>query len=303
MMSRSSRSFRMRLFGGAVLCAAALLAIAPHARAGIGDLMKKAQDKVVKDTQKKAVDQKPCPPVEYDAVVVELTSERIKGILAAFEAVGAAGAGRPALVDKLNKLQEDRYKLDEKHGEAVRETQRKRGDVETCYHDGYNEVRDRKMQEYSQRALSDPALMAKYANLAKANEAAMKGDSAAMNRVLQGMHEEILPSKEDSAQVRKSCGPLPPKSGPELQLETFDRQIRTVQDTIAVLDDKVAKAQANRSGLDSQQWAMALERLQAYTRQKKGSGSASKGAICGYGKTEIEAIEANLPQITAAVGQ
>ena len=46
----------------------------------------------------------------------------------------------------------------------------------------------------------------------------------------------------------------------------------------------------------------ALERLQAYTRQKK-SGGGAKGAICGYSKAEVEAIEASLPQITAAIGQ
>ena len=304
MMSRStSRSFRMRLSGGAVLGAMiAVLAVAPAARAGIGDLMKKAQDKVTKDAQKKAVDEKPCPPPEFDAVVVELTNERIKRILAAFEAAGAAGAGRPALVDKLNKLQEDRYKLDEKHGEAIRELQRKRGDIEVCYHDGYQEATSRKMEEYSKRALTDPALLAKYAELAKGNEAAMKGDTAMQKRILGGMTEEMLPSKEDSAQVRKNCGPLPAKSSAEQQLEALDRQIRTVQDTIAVVDERVAKAQAKTGGLDPQQWHMALERLQAYSGARKSSSQGGKTAVCGYTKPEVEAIEANLPQIKAALG-
>ena len=286
-----------------LLTGVALLLAAPSARAGIGDLMKKAQDKVAKEAQKKAVDEKPCPAPEFDAVTVELTNDRIKRILAAFEAAGAAGAGRPALVDKLNKLNEEHYKLEEKHGEAIRETQRKRGDIETCYHDGYHEASDRKMKEYAERALTDPALLAKYTELAKGNEAAMKGDTAMQKRILGGMYEEILPSREDSAQVRKNCGPLPPKSAAEKQMEALDVQIRTVQDTIAVVDERVAMAQAEKGGLDPQQWAMALERLQAYPGARKHSSSkGGKTAVCGYTKAEVEAIEANLPQITARLG-
>jgi hypothetical protein len=304
MMSRfTSHSFRMRLSGGAVLGAMiALLAVAPAARAGIGDLMKKAQDKVAKEAQKKTVDEKPCPPPEFDAVVVELTNDRIKRILATFEAAGAAGAGRPALVDKLNKLNEDYSKLDDKHGEAIRELQRKRGDVETCYHDGYQDATDRRMKQYADRALTDPALLAKYSELAKGNQAAMKGDTAMQKKILEGMYEEVRPTKEDSAQVRKSCGPVPPKSGPEQQREALDVQIRTVQDSIAVVDERVAKAQAKQSGLDPSQWMMALERLTAYSGAKKRSSSKGGTAICGYTKTEVEAIEANLPQINARLG-
>ena len=185
------------------------------------------------------------------------------------------------------------------------QTQRKRGDVETCYHDGYQAVTDRKAEEYKTRALSDPALMAKYSKLAQENNAAaMKGDSAATNRLLRGMYEEILPSKEDSARVRNECGPLPPKSAAEQQMEAFDKQITAVHDSIAVIDDRVAKAQAKQGGLDQQQWGMALERLQMYSglKNRKNPSKGEKSAVCGYTRTEVEAIEANLAQINATLG-
>jgi len=301
MRHTASCPLRNRLPVQALLVAAAtLLIVAPPARAGLGDMMKKATDKAAKSVEKKATPAAPCKAVEYDEVVLELTNDRVEHILAAFKAAGEAGAGRAALVDKLNKLNDERSAIWDKNYEAIQKTQSKRSDVQTCYHDGYQAAQERRTEEYTKRALTDPALLAKFQRAAAENNAAAaKGDSAAMNRIMQVMHEETAPTPEDSVKVRKECGPLPPRSAAEEKVEALDKQITSLNDQIATVDENVAKAQATAGGMNDQQWAQALERLRAYPLN--GSNS-SKSPPCGFSKAESEAIEKHREQIRAVLG-
>ncbi|MGE5177038.1 MAG: hypothetical protein ACM3JJ_11775, partial [Hyphomicrobiales bacterium] len=233
---------------------------APHAEAGIGNPIKKAKEKLGKAAEKatgQSSDQDDAANAEvvFDDATVELTEARITKILAGFDAVRKEGAGRPALVEKRNKLADERGKLEEKEGEKVRELQRKRGDIEVCYNDGYHEARDRKEQEYAQRALTDPALREKFTKIAQENNAAAaRGDSAAIARANAAMFAEILPSAEDSAAVRKACGPLPPPSPAEVKLDALGKQVDDVDGQIRDIDDRIAKAQADNGGLTPEQW-------------------------------------------------
>jgi chaperonin cofactor prefoldin len=304
MSHTASCPLRNRLPVHALLVAVAtLLVVAPPARAGLGDMMKKATDKAAKSVEKKATPAAPCKAVEYDEVVLELTNDRVDHILAAFKAAGEAGAGRPALVEKLNKVNEERGAIWDKNYEAIQKAQSKRDDIETCYHDGYKVVEQRRVEEYSKRALTDPALLAKYQRVAQENNAAAaKGDSAAMNRIMQAMHEEIAPSPDDSLQVRKQCGPLPPKSAAEEKVEALDKEVTSLNDQIATVDENVAKAQAKAGGVDDQQWAMALERIRNYLAYTGGGKASSKSPPCGFSSAEAEALSKHAEQLKAVLG-
>jgi len=286
-----------------LIAGTALLVTAPPARAGLGDMMKKATDKAAKSVEKKATPTAPCKAVEYDEVVLELTNDRVEHILAAFKAAGEAGAERPALVEKLNKLNDERGAIWDKNYEAIQKTQSKRDDIKGCYHDGYKAAEQRRAEEYSKRALTDPVLLAKYQRLAQENNAAaMKGDSAAMNRMMQGMHEEMAPTPDDSLQVRKQCGPLPPKSAAEEKVDALDKQITSLNDQIATVDENVAKAQAQKGGMDDQQWAAALERIRNYMAYSGGGKSSSKSPPCGFSSAEAEALSKHAEQLKAVLG-
>jgi chaperonin cofactor prefoldin len=304
MSHTESSSLRNRLPVHALLVAAAtLLVVAPPARAGLGDMMKKATDKATKAATQKATPAAPCKAVEYDEVVLELTNDRVEHILAAFKAAGEAGAGRPALVEKLNKANEERGAIWDKNYEAIQATRSKRDDIKTCYHDGYKVAEQRRVEEYSRRALTDPALLAKYQRVAQENNAAAaKGDSAAMNRIMQAMHEEIAPTPDDSLQVRKQCGPLPPKSAAEEKVDALDKQITSLNDQIAAVDENVAKAQAQKGGMDDQQWAAALERIRNYMAYSGGGKSSSKSPPCGFSSAEAEALSKHAEQLKAVLG-
>jgi hypothetical protein len=277
---------RSPVFAALVTCGAAILAL-PVAHAGIGDLMKKAKDKA-----SQAVTGKPAPAtaadgqVQFDEVTVELTAPRLDKIVQALQKTQAANTARAELVAKLDKLQAERQQVFDKNQKQIEGDRNKRDEAQGCYEHGYQQKASQKMEEFAKRRLSgDPTLVAKHAQAAaQYNEAAAKGDSTAQAKLQEILNSEVMPSKEDSAEVRKACGPLPPKSAAEKKVEDLDHQIADMQDQIRKSDANASGEQAESAGLTNAQWAMAMDRIQAYVaaRPVKSSGA---GNAFGLGKS------------------
>lgn len=290
-------SIRRLIFLVAALLACA--AVASPAGAGIGPLKKlkeKAQNTVEKQVSPDASAQNAAgdKPV-FDDVTLPLTDARIAGILDAFHKSQKITAGRPALVAQRNKASDERGKLLDKDGEAIQNLRSKRNDVERCYQDGYRTAQDKKSEEYKNRALSDPALRDKFTKAAmEYNAAAAKGDTAAVAKLNAILVGEVLPSKEDSAAVRQSCGPMPPKSAAEVKSEELDKRIASIDEEIRKIDEQV---QNESAGMNRQQWGMALERIQLYLEAKK-----AKKAPRQFTDEEIQAIEKRLSELKEAIG-
>lgn len=284
----------------ALLVAALIgLALASPANARIGNPIRKVKEKIGKAVEQKAAPDKtaddPAGPPVFDDVTVELTDARIGSILDAFHKAQKVTAARQALVAKRDKVNDDRAKLMDKEEEKIRELRSKRDEVDLCYSDGYHHAQDRKAEEYQNRALSDPALRDKFMKAAQQyNAAAAQGDTTAIRKIHEIILAEIVISREDSAAVRASCGPLPPKSGAEVRLEQLDREIAALDEQIRALDEKVADESA---GLNRQQWGVALERIQLYVAAKK-----AKKAPRAYTEAEIQAIEKRLAEVEEAMG-
>lgn len=303
-MSRFPFPLRMNPPCQAILIASIVsLLVAAPASAGIGGPLKKMKEKLGKATGQTAPQEaSPEDQVVFDEEVVELTDARVENILAAFQKAHDAGAGRPALVEKLDKLNEERGKLWDKEGDAIRALQGKRSDVELCYHDGYMAAQDRRGEEYKNRALTDPALREKFMKAAQeSNAAAARGDSAAIQKLNAVALSEILPTHEDSVRVRQSCGALPPHSAAEDRIDALDKQTAALQEEIRQIDEKVAAAQAEKGGLNREQWGMALERIQMYLWWSQ-SKSSSKQSPRGFSDDELKALEKHLQQLRAALG-
>jgi hypothetical protein len=141
--------------------------------------------------------------------------------------------------------------------------------------------------------------------------------------------EEMLPSKEDSAQVRKECGPIPPTTKEEDQINALDKQIQGLEDEIRKIDDKSAETQAKGLGMTGPQMGTAFERIRGFRgtskdaaeakgeRKKKGdsssssdsksdsksesgsedSGSAAVPAACGYTAEETKALSKHAAEL------
>ena len=263
----------------------ATLGLASPALAGIGNPIKKAKEKAeqtVKPKEEAKAEDQPCKDaVVFDEVTLELTEARVSRIVAAFQAAKTAGAGRPALVETLNRLQEERGNTWEKHSEAIMELQRKRGDVESCIHDGLQVATQRRGEEYKARALSDPALLQRYSEAAqKYNAAAAQGDTTAQQKLNEILATELAPTREDTLAVNRKCGPVPPESKDEARVNQLDKEIAATNEQIRQIDDKIAKDQAKALQMNPVQFATALERIRGYrapvASKSKSSGSGSK---------------------------
>jgi hypothetical protein len=288
----------------AVIVVALSLSTPASALPGIGGLAKKAKEKAAKAA---GVEDKEAAVagdnnVEFDEDILELTDARLDRVIATFKKASAAATGRPALAAKMDKTTEERVKLWDKEGDAVMAMQNKRDDIKGCYEQGYREATDRRMQEYSQKALTDPTIREKFTRIAQQhNAAAAAGDSAAIKAAQEGMHSVMLATPEDSATVRKNCGPIPSRMGAEDKLDALDKQIASLAEQIRQIDEKVSEAQAEGGGMERHQFAMAAERIQMYLAWRK-SKSYSKSSTRGFTKEEIEAMEKRLEELVAALG-
>ena len=282
-----------------------LVAIAAPADAGIGNPLKKAKEAAEKEAQKavpKTETQAPAAPEEqlvFDDVTLELTEARLAAIENAFQKAGEIGAPRPGLVEKRNKASDEMNKIQSESGEKITHLEQKRDEVEGCYQQGYEQARERRTQEYSQRVMSDPKLYEKFKNIAAENNAkAAQGDSAAIAKAQAGILEEFLPTHDDSVQIRQKCGTRPPESPEEKRLAELEKELKSLDAQIQQLDENVAKSQAKESGMNGQQWGMALERIQMYTggptsgsgssgggKKKKGDSSGDSGSGSGSGSS------------------
>ncbi|HEY6572526.1 MAG TPA: hypothetical protein VI198_04335 [Candidatus Eisenbacteria bacterium] len=289
---------------GLVLIAALLVASLP-AQAGIGNPLKKVKEKLAQKVTpaEESTEMIGDDTVVFDDVVVELTNERLDRIVSAFKASKAAGTGRPAAVEKLNKAMEERNNLWDKHGDAIRELDQKRGEIETCYHDGYNEIRDRKTQEYSQKALTDPGIRERFMRVAQEqNAAAAKGDSAAIAKVNAVLYAEMLPSRDDSLGVRKKCGPIPPPMPAETRIKALDKEVAAQTEAIRTIDMNMADAQSKELKMKSEQFAMAMERIQAYMAWKNSKWEHKPKPPRGFTKEELDALEKHLEELRGSIG-
>jgi uncharacterized coiled-coil protein SlyX len=286
---------------------AACLVTTTHARAGIGNPLKKVKEKIAEKVKPAEQEAEPetisNETIVFDDVTLELTNARLDRIVAAFKAAKAAGTGRPAAVERLNKAMEERGQLYDKHGEAIQELERKRGDIEVCYHDGYNEAQDRKTQEYSQKALTDPAIREKFMRVAQEqNAAAAGGDSAAIAKINAVLYSEMLPSSEDSAAVRKKCGPKPPITPAETRIAALDKVIAAQTEEIRTIDMNIAKAQAKELQMKEDQFAAAMERIQVYMAWKNYKSGSKPQSPRGFTPEELDALEKHLEELRGSLG-
>jgi hypothetical protein len=267
-------------------CGAVILVLAP-AHAGIGDLMKKAKDKAAQAVAGKPAAATAEPEVvKFDDVTVELTPARLDKIVEALQKANAANTARDALVARLDKLQAERQQLWDKNQKLIETGRAKRDEVRGCCEQAYTNLKEEKSHDFARRQLSgDPALRAKHAKAAaQYNEAAARGDSTAIAKLNEILLSDVQPTKEDSAAVQKKCGAAPPMSPAEKRVDDLDKQIADQQEQIRKLDAGAAGDQAASVGLTAAQWAMAMDRIQAFVAAKPVKTSGS-GKAFGLGKS------------------
>jgi hypothetical protein len=289
-----------------LVLALGLTAATASALPGVGKLKKSAEEKAAKSAgvsqengQEKGIDNN---TVVFDDVTLELTGPRLERIIATYDKANSMSAGRSALVDKLNKAQDERSKYMDKHGDEIQKAREQRDEAERCRHDGLRQMTDQKMADYSQKALSDPAIREKYTQIAlQYNAAAASGDTAAIKSAQDAIARVILPTREDTMEVYKKCPAVPAPLPSEAQLAAMDQEIASLSEQVRKFDDKIAQAQAESGDMTREQFGMAAERIQMY-RTWRQSKSYSKSATRGFTSAEIDALEKYLEKLVAAMG-
>ena len=249
--------------------AAGLLAAASPARAGFGDLAKKAKEKAAQAAAGKLGGKAPAASgsaaedvVEFTDDVLELNPARIDQVLKGLRAGGDVLAGRAALVTRRDQLQNEAGKIADQYGTAMDAARQKRDKVESCWRDVLHDRSEAREAEMQKKMMSDPAMREKLMELGlEMADAQARGDSAGVAAAQRKLEAFAGATHADTVAATTQCGALPPLHPMDVKLSGLQKQAADVDDQIRRNDQKSVAAQVEASGLTEAQFAMARERL------------------------------------------
>ena len=301
---------RARVVSRACLAAAvvAALALPTHvASAQLGGLVKKARDKVVENQVEKQIEKRTSDagaPPKFDDVTVELSADRLGGIIRGLTAGRAVLADREALVTRRDAAMQKSGELHDRNGKLIDAYYDTRSKSERCRNDAMNAsyekrraVADKEMKEWQAKAMSDPAFREKAIALAqKAGEAQARGDTVTMMKLMDEMGVKRDDPKPDSIAADKACGPLPARPVVLVQIDSLDGLAKKLSEQIRTVEEKAAATEVAQSGgLTERQFFMARERIEAYLssvkyKTKPRGFSAAELAALGARQADLEQV-------------
>jgi hypothetical protein len=300
--------------GLAITAIAALALPFSNASAQLGGLVKKARDKAIEQQVEKrvggsAASNADAPP-KFDDVTVELTADRVAGIvrgLAAGRAVldGANGApSRAALVarrdaaaTKSSELADANAKVFNAYVEKRDVSQRCRDNAMYASRESRQKASEERNKQLSSKAMSDPAFREKAVAIAqKMSVAQQKGDTAEMRRLSAELGIGQDDAKPDTLAADKACGREPAKPAAMVQSEQLNAEANALSDQIRQLEERSAATEIKESGLNERQFLMARERIEAYLSAMK-----YKSQPRGFSKSELDALGARRGDLEKAM--
>ncbi len=292
-------SRRFRRLGAPLLAVLALATMAIPAQAQLGGLMKKAKEKVAKEVGDKsganaALDGE---DVAFDAVTVELTAERIDGVIRGLTASRAKLAGRPALVARRDAAAEALSNYLDKHGIEIDRAKEQRHTITSCRDDAFRKIVEANSEGMAARMMASPALQQKMQNISQRIAAAQqKGDAGEVQKLQAEIEALTAPAAADSAKVTKSCGAVPGESEAEKEAKSLENQRNQADQELRSMEEGSNAEAAKSSGLSPRAFAMARERMEMYLSRAK-SNSRQRGLTSG----EITALNARRSDIEKAM--
>ena len=303
----SNRAHALSRRGIAIAIVAAVSLPFHVASAQLGGLVKKARDKVVENQVEKQIDKRtgaasnPGAPPTFDDVTVELTSERLAGVIRGLTAGralldGANGSpSRATLVTRRDEAAQKSGTLSSENSKLIAAYREKYYDNERCRSEAMRASRDKRHagadqrnNELAAKAMSDPAFRDKAVALSqKMGEAQARGDTAAFRKLAAEMGLTMDDPKPDTLAADKACGREPAKPAVLAQTEQLDAQAQKWTEEIRQLEEKSAATEVKESGLEERQFLMARERVEAYLSAMK-----YKSQPRGFSAGELEALGA-----------
>lgn len=254
------------LLAALTLAVAASLAVAPAA-AGIRDMVKSAKDKAGQKAGQKSATDGGCDQVEFDDVVIEITSARLDKFLAGLRASAPIAGEQGKLILRRDEIRGQITALIDKHGPALEEVRQKREEHGSCVHDAIEESRRHRMQEEQAKMMANPASAEKMLKvIARLNDAQIKGDKAAEKKAQQELGEMGITSATpaDSLTARQKCGPGPAPHPQGVRLDALEQESTAIDERLREMDMKARKLESEASGMTPEQFAMVRERAERY---------------------------------------
>jgi hypothetical protein len=308
---------RRAIIVAAVAVAASLAIPANTASAQLGGLVKKARDKVVENQVDKQIEKRtgassatsPSAPPKYDDVTLELTAERVDGVIRGLTAGRAildgtaGGASRATLATRRDEAATKRGELSDKNAKLLNAYTNNRSEAERCRHKAMYASREKRqqasqqrMQEHQAKALSDPAYREKVMAISqKMAVAQQKGDTAELRRLGAQLGLTEDDTKADTVAADKACGPMPPMPAVLVQMDELDAEANKLTEQIRTLEEKSAATEVKESGMNERQFHMARERIEAYLSAMK--YKTSPGAFSGAELETLGARRADLEKV------
>lgn len=287
-------------------CGALLLALPAVAEAQLGGLVRKAAEKAIEKKtsqpgerttdpggRRRAASSASCRQVTFDATTVELTPQRVDGIVKALQAARATpnGQKRDALVARRAAAEARLQELE--NDESIRGAEHSHEEWESCRGGAFGEIQQRKMQQAGNEALAVKYMQVMREHQEKISAAMVAGDSVRAKALQDStilIYSRVIPiTGADSQAVARKCG-KPPRI-PQAKIDERDSlrtAVRELGDEIRELDDADEAAVRKASGMTAAQFAMARERLTMFVKG---------GVTCGFTQGEADAITAKKAEL------
>lgn len=222
-------------------------------------------------------------PVAFDAVVLELTPQRIAKVVIGKNAAKqlASGPNSPAaLRTRLDAADARQAAIYNKHVGDINAWDAKRMETEGCRDSVLTAIQDKNQMD------TNPAFLQKMMALSmQVAVAQQKGDTAELRRLSEELERSSKPSRADTLQAQRACGTA---AAPAIVQQWLD--IKRGMDSLSLRIEKaeqaILDAEQSGSGMNARQLAIACERIQIFIDRQK-----EKKKQTGFTTAELQALQ------------
>jgi hypothetical protein len=305
----------MRRLTSLLMAAVALSLVAVSAQGQIPNPLRKAKDKA----RQAATGQPAATPSgqpKFDETMLQLNAQNvarlIKGLEVRTRMKGPGGLTAQQLRERGSAAAEEANTLNNEHGNERFEFNNKKGEAENCVSEKmgeYNHQHNAELQRriYGMVGVNTPektAFMQEYMAIAQEQAQAIQNpqDTATINRLAARQNKLLgIDPKADSLKARTLCKvpPAPPRMRRADSLAAWSDSLYA---QARAAEAQARDASARAAEMTPEQFAMALERAEAFVLAQPGSRSTGAVTLYVWTPTEQDALRAQLAVLKRYLG-
>jgi hypothetical protein len=238
-------------------------------------------------------------PPKFDQRLVELTPERIVGVIRASLAAQRFNEGPDGPPHFVPQREEIALKISyhsEKFGTQIGEYNDRVNEYENCRGSAIEEIRKANKDALMSKRPPDMATIMLMTDFARAQaEAQQRGDTAALAKLVKAFDARFNPTPAQIAELEKNCGGVPAQPAYAIEAKALEAQQAKVDEAMNTALQQLYRIQETESGLARGPYVTALERLCAYVARAE-----RKAAQQGFSSLELQALQRGHPDAVKA---